>query len=103
MFLDGLSNLDEIAEHILKPVQILETASLHVRDWHQSTLAIPSIFIEAILSPAKTLTFRGATLSPVSCRLSQLTEFTFETHIVASVLSAILLDTLERMPLLRIF
>jgi len=105
MFLDHPSNLDEMAEHLSKPAPLLETATLCVRDRgsYQPVLVLPPSFFEACLSSVRTLTLQGATLSPGSCNLSQLTKFTLETNFVTSVPSVVLLDALERMPLLRLF
>lgn len=105
MFLDHPSNLDEMAEHLSKPAPLLETATLCVRGrslcW--PVLVLPPSFFEACLSSVRTLTLQGVTLSPGSCKLSQLTKFTLETGFTTSVSSVVLLDALERMPLLRLF
>ena len=103
MFLDYPSGLDEIAQHFSKPTPILETISLHLRDWNQRTRVLPSTFFKAVLSSVRTLTLCGAILPPGPCRLSRLTKFTLKTRSGTGVLSITLLDCLERMPLLRIF
>jgi hypothetical protein len=103
MFLDHPSNLDDIAQHLSKPAPILETINLRVGEMDQPTLALPPTFFEAFLSSARELTLHGATLSPGPCKLSWLTKFTLTTHFFAGVPSVVLLDTLERMPLLRFF
>ena len=103
MLLDYPSGLDEIAQHFSKPTPILETISLHLRDWNQRTRVLPSTFFKAVLSSVRTLTLCGAILPPGPCRLSRLTKFTLKTRSGTGVLSITLLDCLERMPLLRIF
>ena len=103
IFLDHPSNLGKIAEHFSKPTPILETISLHARDWNQRTLVLAPTFFEAVLSSLRTLTLCGAALSPGPYRLSRLTKFTLETRTGMGVPSVALLDSLELMPLLRIF
>lgn len=92
------SDLDELSEHLSKPAPILTKMGLHVGKWAQPTLALPDTFYEVFLSSVRTLTVRGATLSPGPCKLSQLTKFT-----MVGAPSVVLLDTLEGMPLLQSF
>ncbi|KAF9644506.1 hypothetical protein BDM02DRAFT_3131713 [Thelephora ganbajun] len=102
IFLDHSSDLVEIAEYLSKPAPLLETIILRARNWGQHTLVLPSRFFDTFLSSARTLSLHGVTLSPGPRKLSQLTRFTLETFVI-SVTSAILLDTLEQMPLLQVF
>ena len=92
-----------MAEHLSKPAPILEAMSLHLWDWYHPTLVLPPTIFEALLSSVRTLTLHGATLAPGPCILSRLTKFTLETRVTAIVPSVVLLDTLERMPLLQSF
>jgi len=103
LFLGRSLDLDEIAEHLSKPAPILEAISLHVWNWDHPTLVVPPTLFETLLSPVRTLAVHGATLSPGPCKLSRLTKFTLETRLTATVPSVVLLDTLERMPLLQYF
>ena len=101
MFLGHPSNLDKIEKHLCNGAPLLETLSLRVRNWGP-TLVLPPTFVKAVLFYLSSLTVRGATLSLGPCQLPLLTRFTLETHVV-SVTSAVLLDTLEQMPWLRVF
>ena len=47
----------------------------------QPPLRLPPIFFEAFLSSVRTLNFRGVTLAPGPCKLSQLTKFTLEIRL----------------------
>ena len=103
MFLRPPLDLDRVAEYLSDPAPTLKTVTLHVKNWGRSVLVLPPTFFEGLLSSVRTLTIHGPTLSPGPCNLSQLTKFTLITHPRASVPSAVLLDTLERMPLLQLF
>ena len=102
IFLENRSDLDEIAEHLSKSAPLIETVAIRVSHWHERGLVLPPGFFEAFLSSARTLTLRGAILSPGPCRLSKLTRFTLKMCL-ANVTSTILLDTLDQMPLLQLF
>jgi hypothetical protein len=102
MFLDNRSDLDEIAGNLSKPAPLLETITFRARNLDHRGLVLPPRLFEAFLSSVKTLTLRGAILSPGQCKFSKLTRFILKTFVTRDA-SAILLDALEQMPLLQIF
>ena len=102
VFIDNHSDLDEIAKHLSKPAPLIETVTLCGLYRPPRGLVLPSEFFEAFLSSARTLVLNGATLSPGSYQLPKLTKFTLDAS-SANVTFAVLLDTLEQMPLLRVF
>ena len=102
LFIDGQSDIDEISKRLSKPAPLLETITLRANHRDRRTLALPPRFFEGFLSSARTLILRGLVLSPGPCPLSKLTKFTLNARL-ARVTATALLDTLEQMPLLRIF
>ena len=105
VFLDHPSDLEEIAKHLSKPAPILKAISLRVSGWNKPTLALPPTLFEALLSSVRTLTLHGTILSPSPRprKFSQVTKFIFTTNSSANFPFTVLLDNLERMPLLQLF
>ena len=103
MFLVHQSCCNRIVKYFSKPAPLLEAISLHVTDWGATNLALPPTLFEAIFPSVKTLAIHGSTLSPGPYKFSQLTKFSLETPTTPNVPSAVLLDSLERMPLLQFF
>lgn len=100
--IDEQSDLSEIGEHLSKSAPLLQKLTLRLKQWRLQDLALPPGFFSAFLSSARTLNLCGAILSPGPCQLSKLTEFTLQS-LLGNVTPTILLDTLEQMPLLRVF
>ena len=98
-------DLEDIAEHLSKPAPLLKTIGLNVKGCEEPTLGLPPTFLETFRSSVRALTLHGILLSPSPRPLEfpQVTKFILTTNFRASVPSGVLLDTLERMPLLQLF
>ena len=101
MFLNAPVDFEEIAERFSKPAPILKAISLRVNVLDDPTLDLPSTFLEPFRSSVRELALHGTILSP--CKFPQVTRFTLIANHYIGVPSAVLLDTLEQMPLLRFF
>lgn len=101
MFVDNRWDIDKIAESLSKPAPLLETVNFWASYQGPRGLVLPPFF-QPLLYSTKTLDLRYIGLSPGRCQLTKLTRFTLKTFLIGSS-SALLLDTLEQMPLLQVF
>ena len=101
MFVDA-TDLDEITEHLSKLAPLLEAASILVKNNQMSSFELPSWFFETFLSTVRNLTVCGTLPYPGLCSFSRLTRFTLRTCVNEDA-CAILLGTLNQMPLLQVF